>query len=406
MIKINDEMKVFVEKIIFPIVFGAVLFIIIHTIFDILHIRPFRAPDYGVITSVTALILTIMFPMAVVLKEKKDKEDKKYGAMIGMKTELDKDICSREVYIEEFSIVVWRIFFNIVTILPAIFSITLFFLWGGHHMFERGQYIVALHLIIFSILMSAFFALYDMEWEFTFWNRIYLRRSWRRNRRKFDNIMEHIKVSKSVISIEKMENLSRDSHGWQVCVRIVSYSIFCATFSAIPVLWKFYIYTFTSFPRPSFLSFLSVIFRINLVYLAIFILANIFIFSFGLLSFRIDYNFFPKFFMCTVLMVTISSFSFLLIRDNFKYLMGLTLSLTSIVFILLGMIFSYKLKTFQYNRIKELVSNISKNVTTYEAAEIESFPVNKFNKIENYFVDKLNIIISRNMEYEEKCCLE
>ena len=399
-------MKVFVEKIIFPIVFGAVLFIIIHTIFDILHIRPFRAPDYGVITSVTALILTIMFPMAVVLKEKKDKEDKKYGAMIGMKTELDKDICSREVYIEEFSIVVWRIFFNIVTILPAIFSITLFFLWGGHHMFERGQYIVALHLIIFSILMSAFFALYDMEWEFTFWNRIYLRRSWRRNRRKFDNIMEHIKVSKSVISIEKMENLSRDSHGWQVCVRIVSYSIFCATFSAIPVLWKFYIYTFTSFPRPSFLSFLSVIFRINLVYLAIFILANIFIFSFGLLSFRIDYNFFPKFFMCTVLMVTISSFSFLLIRDNFKYLMGLTLSLTSIVFILLGMIFSYKLKTFQYNRIKELVSNISKNVTTYEAAEIESFPVNKFNKIENYFVDKLNIIISRNMEYEEKCCLE
>ena len=105
-------------------------------------------------------------------------------------------------------------------------------------------------------------------------------------------------------------------------------------------------------------------------------------------------------------MVTISSFSFLLIRDNFKYLMGLTLSLTSIVFILLGMIFSYKLKTFQYNRIKELVSNISKNVTTYEAAEIESFPVNKFNKIENYFVDKLNIIISRNMEYEEKCCLE
>ena len=296
MIKINDEMKVFVEKIIFPIVFGAVLFIIIHTIFDILHIRPFRAPDYGVITSVTALILTIMFPMAVVLKEKKDKEDKKYGAMIGMKTELDKDIWSREVYIEEFSIVVWRIFFNIVTILPAIFSITLFFLWGGHHMFERGQYIVALHLIIFSILMSAFFALYDMEWEFTFWNRIYLRRSWRRNRRKFDNIMEHIKVSKSVISIEKMENLSRDSHGWQVCVRIVSYSIFCATFSAIPVLWKFYIYTFTSLPRPSFLSFLSVIFRINLVYLAIFILANIFIFSFGLLSFRIDYNFFPKFF--------------------------------------------------------------------------------------------------------------
>lgn len=74
--KISKEMINFLYNFLFPIVFGPFLFFPIHVLFEVFHFGPLRAPDYGVVIGVTTFIVTIMFPIAILLKEKKIKKER------------------------------------------------------------------------------------------------------------------------------------------------------------------------------------------------------------------------------------------------------------------------------------------------------------------------------------------
>jgi len=197
-----------------PVIFGCLLYLAIFIFLDVFHRAPLRPPEYSVTVGVTGLILALMFPMSVFLKGKKDDmESNKNCVYLVQDTMLlgaSKKLSDDDLLREEISVTVWRYFFNLVAVIPAIVSIALFLLWGGIRMLERGQYAEVVHLIATSLIMSTFYALYDMEWSETF-RKVHIRHSLRKNEDLFTEFMHGFKVnSKYVIdNIDKMSKFPK-----------------------------------------------------------------------------------------------------------------------------------------------------------------------------------------------------
>ena len=388
----------FLYNFLFPIVFGPFLFFPIHVLFEVFHFGPLRAPDYGVVIGVTTFIVTIMFPIAILLKEKKDKERERPKGVVEVDVNAVEHASSLEISTERLSIIIWRIFFNIVTILPAIISMTLFCLWGGIYRFAREQYAVALHLIVFSFLMAAFFSLYDMEWEGVFWKHIFLFQSQEKNKAKFDRFMKIIKISKiKVVNIDNLKELPKNPDKLLMFRSIVISSAICAAFSVIPFVyecWEIYKQIFILYLTSPLASAGYFYYYTGPIYLFTFFLAVVFIFSFGFRSACLDYRFFRNAFSAIIVIIFFAYIFCLIVRDNFE---GFTVSLLWHVFVVLFISSAFSsiiLKMRQHKEIKKIFLNNVENVENYNSLDMS--------RIINYYIEKLNTIIKNNENYRKE----
>lgn|GEM_PF-1781914 len=371
-----------------PVIFGCLLYLAIFIFLDVFHRAPLRPPEYSVTVGVTGLILALMFPMSVFLKGKKDDmESNKNCVYLVQDTMLlgaSKKLSDDDLLREEISVTVWRYFFNLVAVIPAIVSIALFLLWGGIRMLERGQYAEVVHLIATSLIMSTFYALYDMEWSETF-RKVHIRHSLRKNEDLFTEFMHGFKVnSKYVIdNIDKMSKfpkLKPHKGVYSIKIVILFYSFICAIISTFPFLYL------TLRRKESLISG-----RIFSSLIMFFILGMLFIIVFGLLS-RIDESFLSRILLCIYFMLALTIVVINHIRAKFNdNELNLCWYVGVLLLLIFGFIFSLKLKKFQQKEISSLFSRFANGE---DISDLNIYSI--------YLLENLRKLISRNIEYREK----
>jgi len=265
-------------------------------------------------------------------------------------------------------------------------------------MFAREQYAVALHLIVFSFLMAAFFSLYDMEWEGVFWKRIFLFQYQEKNKAKFYRFMKIIKISKiKVVNIDNIKELPKNPDKLLMRRSIVISSAICAALSVIPFVyeyWEIYKQIFILYLTSPLDSVRSFCYYTGPIYISTFFLAAVFIFSFGFRSACLDYRFFRNAFSAIIVIISFGYFSYLIVRDNFE---RFTVSLLWCVFVVLFISSAFSsiiLKVRQHKEIKKIFLNNVENVENYNFLDMS--------RIADCYIEKLNTIIKNNENYRKE----
>lgn len=227
--KFSDLILAFIFSPIIGFLFGF-LFLFHREIFsfkfcDILSKRDglLTPPDYGSLSSTTAIIVGAMFPVAVYIMEKRsylknieEKVDEIFSRnhekgienILKYNNEIREEILHQDQSLK-FGITI----FIVVSFLSSTFAGALVFLWGPPWFLFYEKYSVLLHAIIFSFFCSAIGSMYIKEFSFTFQRPFLWYANYLNNKKYLDSVLKKISPHKDINlnDLQKIQLSPRES---------------------------------------------------------------------------------------------------------------------------------------------------------------------------------------------------